>query len=314
MSTPAAPAPSAEPAPAPAPVPTPEPSPTPAAEPTPAPTPAPEPAPAPSAKETPPPAIGSDGTLAENWFLELGDDFAEHAADLGKHKHLKSILTELDYFRKNGVSYPGANADSKAVERWNAVAHVPETPEGYALADAVPEGMEADTELIEAISKAAHVSHAPPGVVAAMAEAFNATLAARTEAAQKAQAAAAKEAQDSLVKEWGSDFALNASAVRHATTRHGLAAGISEEDAQRLAADPAFARIMHHMAKQSAEDATRVPGGGVSMRSKAQELADITAGRDPIWGQKYKSGSTQERQAAYEYAKKLREDIAAGND
>jgi hypothetical protein len=307
MTTEAPPAPTA-PEPTPAPAPAPEPTPTPPApEPTPAP-PAPEPTPAPA-----PTPISPDGKLSENWFLSLGDEFAPHSKDLAKHKDIRSLITELQYYRKAGVEYPGENADPRAIERFRAAAQVPETPAGYELASLpMPEGMEPDSALTEAVATAAHAHHAPPAAVRAIAAAAAEVLATRAAEAAKAEAAAFKAAQDALVAEWRGDYAAKASTVRHLTNVFAAQAGIPEDSPhiQALANNPDFARMMLQVSKLTAEDRIQTPTGFGDLRSAAERIRDITAGTDPTWGKKYTSGTREEKLAAYEYVKSLREKAA----
>lgn len=259
----------------------------------------------------PPPAIGPDGKLGENWFLALGDEFAPHAKDLGKHKDMRSLLTELDYFRKNGVEYPGAEAPAQAIERFRKVAGVPETPEGYGLtaeAMKLPEGMEFDADLAKAISETAHKYHTPPAALAAIAEQFNTVLAGRMADAQKAEADAKKAAQDALVAEWRNDFQTNVSTVRHITARLAEQAGVMPDDPAiaDMANNPAFSRIMLAVSKLTAEDRIQTPHGFGDLKSPAQRIAEITSGKDPVWGEKYRQGDV----SAYEYVKNLRQQAA----
>jgi len=295
---------------APAPDPAPTPTPTPPAAPDPAPAP-PPPTPAP---EPQPPAIGPDGKLSENWFLALGDEFAPHAKDLGKHKDIRGIIKELDYFRKNGIEYPNTDAPTEAVARFRKVAGVPDAPEGYGLTAEsfkMPEGMQFDSELATAIQAAAHATHTPPAALHAIAQTFNEILAKRTADAAAEEAAARKEAQDALVAKWRGDFAANASTVRHLTNTLAAQAGLDPEDPgiQALITSPAYAQMMHEVSRLIGEDRVATPAGFGTLRSPAQELADIQAGTDPVWGKKYREGNKQERQDAYEYVSRLRDKI-----
>jgi len=264
------------------------------------------------AETPPPPAIGPDGKLGENWFLTLGDEFAPHAKDLGKHKDLRSIITELDYFRKNGVEYPAEGSASQAVERWNKVAGVPETPEGYGLnaeTMKLPEGMEFDSELADAISKAAHATGTPPAALQSIAGAFNDLLAKRTAEVHADHAAGQKAAQDALVAEWRGDYQSNASTVRHLADKLAEQAGIMPDDPSipAMVNNPAFARMIFQVAKLTSEDRIAIPSGFGDLKSPAQRIAEIKAGTDPVWGAKWVSGSKDEKTAAYAYVKALSE-------
>lgn len=288
--------------------PVPDPTPTPVPDPTPTPTPTPDPTPTPTPTV---PAIGADGKLGENWFLALGDEFAPHAKDLGKHKDLRSLITELDYFRKNGVEYPNADTAVTAVERFRAIAGVPATPEGYKLTPEalnLPAGLPFDAELASAVAAAAHKTHTPPAALAAIAGEFNAILAKRMDTVRDGEAKAQQVAQDALVAEWRGEFQANASTVRHLTEKLAESAGILPDDPSvaTMANNPAFARMMLQVAKLTSEDRVQTPTGFGDLRSPADRLRSLQDGSDPVWGQRYRQGDP----AAYEFAKSLREKIA----
>lgn len=271
-------------------------------------------APAPTEAPPPPPPIGPDGKLGENWFLGLGDEFAPHAKDLGKHKDIRSIITELNFFRKNGVEYPGENAPEQAIERFRKVAGVPESPEGYGLtADKVtlPAGMEFDQELADAVTKAAHKTHTPPAALAAIVGEFNGLLAKRQKDAVQATKAEAKATQDALVEEWGSAYVVNASTVRHLATTLAAQAGIASDDPAiaSFMADvnrhPALSKMLLQVSKLTREDSISMPSGFGDLKSPAQRIEEITSGKDPVWGERYRNGEL----AAYEHVNKLREEL-----
>jgi hypothetical protein len=296
-----------------------EPDPTTPADPTPAPAPAPDPAPTPAPADPTPPAappIGPDGKLAKEWYLTLGDEFAPYAKDLEKFQDIRHLVQQYKHFQKNGVEYPaGPDADPKTVERFRSIAGVPDSPDGYGLTAEtmkLPAGMEFDGELAAAVTAAAHATHTPPAAVQAIASAFNDILAKRATDAAAAAQAQAKEAQDQLVKEWRGDFDRNASTVRHLTARLAESAGITPEDPsiQQLANNPAFARMIHQVSNLIGEDRVRTPSQFGDLRSPTQKIQDIQSGNDPVWSPKYFKGTDKEKQEAFEYVSRLREQAA----
>lgn len=298
MDTPATPAPATEPA-------------QPVTPPAPDPTPAPAPVPAPP----PPPAFSPDGKLSENWFLSLGDEFAPHAKDLSKHKDIRGLVTELNYFRKNGAEYPTPDSKPEAIDRFRAIAGVPDSPDGYGLTAEsmqLPEGMAFDADLAAAVAHAAHATHTPPKALAAIAGAFNAILADRTKAAEAEAAAAQEAAKSALVDKWRGDFVANTSTVRHLTNTLAQSAGLDPTDPAlaALADQPQFAQIVFQMSRLIGEDRVHTPAGFGNLKSPAQQIAEIQAGTDPVWGQKYRNGTRQEKTEAYEHLKRLREQAA----
>lgn len=295
-----------------------EPAPTPPIDPTPAPDPQPDPTPTPStapADPAPPasPPIGPDGKLSPEWYLSLGDEFAPFAKDLSKFTDIRHLVQQYKHFQKNGVEYPaGPDADPKTVERFRAIAGVPDSPDGYGITAEtmkLPAGMEFDGELAAAVTAAAHATHTPPAAVQAIASAFNDLLAKRAADATAQAQAQAKEAQDQLVKDWRGDFDRNVSTVRHLTSKLAESAGIAPDDPaiQQLANSPAFARMIHQVSTMIGEDSVRTPAQYGDLRSAAQKIRDIQTGQDPVWSKKYLNGNDQEKLEAFNHVSHLRE-------
>ena len=64
---------------------------------------------APAAAPSAPVHFNPDGTLGENWFTALGDEFAPSADALKPFKDVKSLAKSYLHFRKSGPAYPGAD-------------------------------------------------------------------------------------------------------------------------------------------------------------------------------------------------------------
>jgi hypothetical protein len=262
-----------------------------------------------------PSPFGEDGKLGKDWFLKLGDEYSAHAPDLSKITDIRTLLTEREYFRKNGVSYPGENAQPAEIDRFRKVAGVPDSPEGYGLtaeAMALPEGMEFDSELAAAITQAAHKTHAPPAVVAAIAAEFNTVLAKRMADAAAAEAATKKAAQDELVTAWRGDFETNASTVRHWATKLAESANLPADSPfiasfmNDINTQPALSKMLMEVSKLYGEDRIAAPNGFGDLRSAAERVRAIEAGTDPQWGAKYLSKDKAEALEAYKFVASLR--------
>lgn len=248
--------------------------------------------------------IGADGKLGENWFLALGDEFSTKAKDLGKHKHIRTILQELDYTRKNGVEYPSDSSTENSVSRWNQIANVPESAEGYDLASYLPKGDDLDPGFVDKISQAAYKSHAPPQVVAAIAKAYTEYAAIKLEQFEKEIQQNFAQAQDSLIKDWGSDFEVNASKSRYLTGKLAERAMITDTtQLEEMLAMPDFHRIMLQVGKEVREDSVTHSSGYGDLRSPQDRIESILNGSDPVWGAKWKAGDPD----AYNFVGTLRE-------
>lgn len=261
-------------------------------------------------------AISPDGQLGDGWFLALGDEYATKEKDLGKHKHLRSLVAELEYNRKNSVGYPGDGADEQAIARFRSVAGVPDNPADYGLnseALGLPAEVAFDQELAEAVTTAAHASHAPPAAVLAMAKAFQEVYGKRVAEAQASLEKERAEARNQLVSEWRGDFETNAATVRHLSSTLLEQSGIPADDphAYQLFNNPAFAKVMLTVSKLTSEDHIARPTGFGDLRSPDQKIADIKAGNDPHWSPMWQSKSEADRLKVYEHIKTLRDRAAA---
>lgn len=254
--------------------------------------PAANPAPEAAAPPAPPSVFNPDGSFAENWHTALGDEFAPHAETAARFKNPGDLLKSYIHLRQHGPAYPGETSTADEVSRFRTLANVPNTPEGYNLPipDQLPAGVEFNKELAAEFAAVAHKHHVPaPALMALMAKQLEIETARATEAQQ--QTAQAKQAaQDALVAEWRGDFQRNASTVRHITGKIGEAAGVPEEAVAELANNPAFAKMMLHVSRLSAEDSIAAPAGLGDLRSPADRADMIMNGTDPVWGAKYKEG------------------------
>lgn len=279
----------------------------PPAEATPA-TPAPEAPPAavietPPAAPAAPRAFNDDGSFAENWHQSYGDEFSAYGETAARFKNPGDLLKSYVHLRQTGPSYPDATATPDQVERFRQLANVPANPEGYNLPipEQLPEGVSFNKELADDFAKLAHQHHVPAPALRALMEKQLAVASA--EASEHAQAIhkAQEEARSSLVMEWKNDYTSNLSTVRHLTERFGEAAGIPETEVRQLADNPAFARIMHQVAKLTREDSVTAPAGFGDLRSSAERADAIIAGKDPQWSERYSNGDP----AAYQLVAKL---------
>jgi hypothetical protein len=107
------------------------------------------------------------------------------------------------------------------------------------------------------------------------------------------QAAQRRQSEDALVAEWRGDFEANSSTARHFTVKIAEQAGVSPENAVRLAGDPDFARMALAMAKLTREDGLKTPAGTGYLRTPRQRADEIMRGTDEQWGRLYQEGNRQ---------------------
>lgn len=257
---------------------------------------------------TPPQFFGTDGTLAENWHLGLGDEFSPHAAALAPFKNVAGLAKSYLKFRGNGPSYPTEASTTEDISRFHALAQVPVegTPQGYGLT--IPEGAsDLDKQVFYDLSKVARDNHVSAPGFRKLVEAYQ-TIQTKAEkdfsdaATQQEQAA-----QDSLIQAWKGDFEANKSTVRHTLQTLAAQSGVSPDDPHfaAIANNPALARIMLTVAGLTREDGMHAPAGFGDLRSPQQKADAIMDGSDPTWGKKYTEGSAAERNEAYNEVKRL---------
>ena len=254
---------------------------------------APAPIVAPAAPAAAPVHFNPDGTLGENWFTALGDEFAPSADALKPFKDVKSLAKSYLHFRKTGPAYPGPDSTAEDVARYRQLSQVPEAPEGYGLAKPaeLPAGVEWDDSAVASIAAVAHQHHVPAAALQAIVAKQLEIEGGRAAAAQVAQATALQEAQTGLMTELQGGYEPAIQKVRHLTDTLAGAAGITDVAAvQRFASDPAFVRMMLAVSNRITEDGVRPPPGFNDLRSNQQKLEDIRQGKDKDWSDAYARG------------------------
>lgn len=250
----------------------------------------PAPAAAPSAA---PVHFSPDGTLGENWFTSLGDEFAPSANALKDFKDVKGLAKSYLHFRKTGPAYPGPDSTPEDVARFRQLAQVPEAPEGYGLTKPaeLPEGIDWDDSAAASIAAVAHQHHVPAAALQAIVAKQLELEGGRAAAAKVAQETALHEAQSSLMTELQGGYEAGIMKVRHLTDTLAGAAGITDVAAvQQFASNPAFVRMMLAVSNRITEDGVRPPPGFNDLRSNTQKIEDIRTGKDKDWSEKYATG------------------------
>lgn len=263
-----------------------------------------------AAGTTPPPATPAAAAAAAattipnelppNWFLQFGDQFAQHAPTLERFKTVEDLAKSFLHFRTQGPAYPGADATPDAVEKFRALAQVPADPTGYALAkpDNLPEGLEWNADAMAKIAQIAHANHVPAPAMQALVAAQMEMETARIQSQAQAEATRIQEARAEMQKVLGTDpheFQRNAGSINHMITTLADKAGIAP-DSPGLAAigtNPDALKLIYQVVKMTSEDPVRRPAGYSDLRTKAQRGHDIMSGKDPDWSSRYQSGDPE---------------------
>lgn len=238
--------------------------------------------------------------LPPNWFLQFGDQFAQHAPTLERFKNVEDLTKSFLHFRTQGPAYPGADATTDAVEKFRALAQVPADPTGYALTkpDNLPEGLEWNAEAMTKIAAVAHANHVPAPAMQALVAAQMEMETARIQAQAQAEQTRIQEARAEMQKVLGTDpheFQRNAGSINHMINTLADKAGIAP-DSPGLAAigtNPDALKLMFQVVKMTSEDPVRRPSGYSDLRTKAQRADDIMSGKDPDWSSRYQSGDPE---------------------
>lgn len=263
----------------------------------------------PAAPAEKPPLLGNDLKFSENWHTQLGDEFSPHAASLAKFKDLAGLAKSYIHAQTMGIKYPDAEADADSIIRFRQVAGVPNEPSLEAYNIALADDADADTkDLYTRITAAAHAAHVPPPALQSLIQEFSTIEAERLQQYQDGQEAQVTAARESLLKEWRGSYEQNASQVRHITAKLADQAGVAPEDLGEYLNNPAFAKLMLGVAKLTSEDGIRPPANLGDLRSPAARATEIMAGKDPVWGEKYKNGTDEEKREAFKIVAKLLEE------
>jgi hypothetical protein len=264
--------------------------------------------PAPTTTSAPAVHFNPDGSLGENWFTALGDEFAPSADALKPFKDVKSLAKSYLHFRKNGPAYPGEHSTPEDIARFRQLAHVPDQPDGYGLAkpENLPEGVDWDDSVAASIAQIAHQHHIPAPALQAI---VSKQLEIEGQRAAQAKAAADQQLaanQQALMAELKGDYESSISKVRHLADTLAGAAGITDAaEVQKLASDPTVVRMLLAVSSRITEDGVRPPPGFNDLRSTRQKIDDIRDGKDKDWSDRYKAGDPRALEYVTELYKKL---------
>jgi hypothetical protein len=247
--------------------------------------------------------------LRPRWrSMRMVPSFSPHAATLANFKNVGGLAKSYLHLQRHGPAYPEDGAAAEDVMRFHALARVPAegSATGYGLT--IPEGAtDADKAVFSKIAQVAHANHVPAPGLKALVDTFQAMQTEQVKSFEDALATQRKTAEDALVSEWRGNFEANKSTVRHLAGKLAEQAGVSPEAPGfvEMVNNPEFARIILQVSKLTSEDRLRAPGNLGDLRSPQQRVDSIMDGSDPVWGKKYTTGTTQDRQEAYAEVSRL---------
>jgi len=252
---------------------------------------------APPAAPTNPPAAAPtlSRELPENWFLAGGDAFAAESETLSRFKSVDDLAKSYIHLRKTGPSYPGQTATPEEIERFRALAQVPPSPDAYGVqppAD-LPEGMQWDGETLKSFAEIAHKNHVPAPAFKALIDQFTQLESQKLQAMQQQEEREFQQVQQEIQSILGPnqlEYDRNVARINHTVALLADKANIAPDDPSLAAirGNAAMIRILHQVAKMTAEDPTHAPAGYGDLRSDYDKGMDIINGKDPEWSQKYR--------------------------
>lgn len=221
-----------------------------------------------------PPADDKPAALPDNWReLAAGED--EDALKLLKrYGSLNGVVKALSEAQKTiraGVKKPEMPdpKDEKAMAAWRKAEGIPDTPEGYKLAEPITKRLiDADKPVLANFTEFAHGKNAPPAFVEMAAEWYVDMSEKAAEAQAQADDKAKEDAEDALRDAWSRDeYKGNLTLAKRFWESSGIE-GLSEArlpDGRRLGDVPGFV--------QFSSDQGRTAFGDVVFSSKDAESA-----------------------------------------
>jgi len=232
------------------------------------------------------------GAAADDWraswadALKLDEKGRERLGRFNApHEVWNSYLNaEQKLSDRRAVRIPDANATPEEVAAWNKARGVPDTPDGYKVDVAPPEGLElgdSDKAVLKALTVEAHKRGFDPGVVN-FAHEFFYQQAAEAAAQQLARAdTAAADAEKALRREWGREYDTNVKWASAAATQFGLGEALNAvmADGSRLGDNPVVIKAMAQIGRLNAEDPFMLQaagqGNGKGVEDRKRELMEL---------------------------------------
>lgn len=287
---------------------------------------APEGAPAPAASEPSAGAGASNpGASADDWRASWADALKldEKTKDRltrfsAPHDVFNSYLNlEKKLADSRAVRIPDANSTPEEVAAWNKARGVPDTPDGYKIDVAPPEGLElgdSDKAILQGLTAEAHKRGFDPAVVN-FAHEFFYQQAAEAAAQQVAASETAKaSAEKALRQEWGREYDANVRWANAAANQFGLEGVLNARlaDGSLLGDHPVLVKAMAQIGRVNAEDPFMLQaanqGGSKNVEDRKRELMGLRA-TDP---RRYASDEVQREIEQINGALARRAELAAG--
>lgn len=280
---------------------------------------APDGAPAPAASE--PSAGAGDVDWRAQWSdaLKLDDTAKQRLTRFNApHEVFNSYLNiEKKLSDSRAVRVPDANSTPEEIAAFRKALGVPDTPDGYKVDVAPPEGLElaeTDKGVLKAITAEAHKRGFSPDVVN-FAHEFFYQQAAEAAAQQIAVAEqSALNAEKALRQEWGRDYDQNVRWANAAATQFGMKDVLNTRlaDGSLLGDNPVLIKAMAKIGRLNAEDPFMLQaagqGAGRSVEDRKQELMQLRIS-DP---RKYASQEVQRELEQINTALARRQELAGG--
>ena len=206
-----------------------------------------------------PAMLGEDGSFNPEWFGH--GELADYQASLSKFKDPTALAKSYANLEKmKGVPAMGEGSDENAILAFRKANGIPEESTGYDIKLPEVEGVDFPEGALEKYQGIANALNLTPSQAQLLTDNHVAMMGEESQLMEAQHAQKTEQDITDLRKEWGFKFDANIEAAKNTFQMFTSEAGISQEQAEELSANPAFARIMQAVSTKFGE-ANYVKGG-----------------------------------------------------
>ena len=230
---------------------------------------------------------GAEGSAAD-WRVGLPDDLRKAAERFNSPADAVKVAVDLRKKLSNAIARPGADADAAEIAAFRRHLGVPDTPDGYDIADpaGLPEILRPDAAALlrqDSFLAALHAAGATPEVARAATSWYYDNLNTIHAAGQKAFDEANETADAELRRDWGADFDKQIGLAQRAY-RSLVPDALKEKlEAISLDADADVKRLFNMLGRQIVEDDLIAAGQADGAQRTLEERARDLRARDDYW-------------------------------
>lgn len=240
--------------------------------------------------QTPAITVNQDGTLPDNWFTALGEEYN----GLSKFKNVADLAKSYRHLESKSIHYPEEGATPEQVAAFRSLAGVPETAEGYELKapDKLPDGVQWDDASAKRFSDVAHKYHVPKAAMQALMAEQVKIESERVQSAVAEQAGKIQKDLDALRNEWGTDTQARLGTVKTVFGKLAAQTGLDPKSPEGIALQnsPGFVKMLYAMSKFMTEDSLPAGVKSQTVMGGRERANDIINNPDNPYYKKYWDG------------------------